>query len=100
MESLCNENAKSLQQSQHSSTFMWLIEQLKVIYSEKATKCCEISTNYLSDVLPVKQLVEILQNFVAFSEHMNFNMYKFAISVTVAFHHESTFVCKKDMFSA
>ena len=27
---------------------------LKFIYSEKATKFCEISTNYLSNVLPVK----------------------------------------------
>ena len=46
---------------------------LKFIYSEKATKFCEISTNYLSYVLPVKIKVEILQNFVAFSENMNFN---------------------------
>ena len=42
---------------------------LKFIYSEKATKFCEISTNDLSCVLPVKyKLVEILQNFVAFLE--------------------------------
>ena len=27
---------------------------VKFIYSEKATKFCEISTNYLSYVLPVK----------------------------------------------
>ena len=45
---------------------------VKFIYSEKATKFCEISTKYLSYVLPVKELVEILQNFVAFSEYMNF----------------------------
>ena len=45
---------------------------LKFIYSEKAIKFCEISTNYLSYVLPVKYLVEISQNFVAFSEYMNF----------------------------
>ena len=30
---------------------------LKFMYSEKATKFCEISTNYLSYVLPVKWLV-------------------------------------------
>ena len=41
---------------------------LKFIYSEKATKFCEISTSY---VLPVKSKVEISQNFVAFSEYMN-----------------------------
>ena len=46
---------------------------IKFIYSEKATKFCEVFTNYLSYVLPVKKLVEILQNFVAFSEYMNFN---------------------------
>ena len=45
---------------------------LKFIYSEEAKKFCEISTKYLSYVLPVKELVEILQNFVAFSEYMNF----------------------------
>ena len=45
---------------------------LKLIYSEKATKFCEISTNYLSYVVPVKSKVKISQNFVAFSEYMNF----------------------------
>ena len=44
------------------------------IYSEKATKFCEISTLLSSYdyVVPVKIKVEILQNFVAFSEQMNF----------------------------
>ena len=46
---------------------------LKFIYSEKATKFCEISTLLLSYVVPVKRKVEISQNFVAFSEYMNFN---------------------------
>ena len=45
---------------------------LKFIYSEKATKFCEISTVDLSYVVTVKSTVEILQNFVAFSEYMNF----------------------------
>ena len=44
---------------------------LKFIYSEKVTKFCKISTKYLSYGLPFKELVEILQNFVAFSEYMN-----------------------------
>ena len=52
------------------------IQQLlvKFIYSEKATKFCEIeiSTVDLSYVVPVKSVVEILQNFVAFSEYMDF----------------------------
>ena len=37
-----------------------------------ATKFCEISTFLLSYVVPVKSKVEISQNFVAFSEYMNF----------------------------
>ena len=46
---------------------------LKFIYSEKATKFCEISTVDLFYVVPVKFTVEISQNFVAFSEYINFN---------------------------
>ena len=45
---------------------------VKFIYSEKATKFCEISTLHLSYVVPVKNKVEIPQNFVAISEYMNF----------------------------
>ena len=45
---------------------------LKFIYSEKATKFCKISTVDLSYVVMVKSTVEISQNFVAFSEYMNF----------------------------
>ena len=45
---------------------------IEFIYSEKATKFYEISTLDLSYVVPVKSRVEILQNFVAFSEYMNF----------------------------
>ena len=44
-----------------------------LIYSEKATKFCEISTVDLSYVVPVKSTVEISQKFVAFLEYMNFN---------------------------
>ena len=46
---------------------------LKIIYSEKTTFFCEISTVDLSFVVMVKSSVEISQNFVAFSEYMNFN---------------------------
>ena len=45
---------------------------LKSIYSEKATTFCEIFTLLLSYVVPDKSKVKILQNFVAFSEYMNF----------------------------
>ena len=49
---------------------------LKFIYSEKATNFCEISNVDLSYVVTVKSTVEISQNFVAFSEYMNFNSHK------------------------
>ena len=51
---------------------------LKFIYSEKATKFYEISTVDLSYVVPVKSMVEISQNFVAFSEYMNFKSHHYA----------------------
>ena len=44
----------------------------KFIYSEKTAKFCEIFTLLVSYVVPVKSKVKILQNFVAFSEYMNF----------------------------
>ena len=46
--------------------------ELKFIYSEKATKFCEIFTLLLTTVHTVKSKVKILQSFVAFSEYMNF----------------------------
>ena len=54
------------------SYFIDLDSMLKFIYSEKATKFCEISIVDLSYVVPVKSMVEISQNFVASSEYMNF----------------------------
>ena len=45
---------------------------LKIVYSEKATKFYEIFSLLLSYVVPVKSKVKISQNFVAFSEYMNF----------------------------
>ena len=44
----------------------------KFIYSEKATKFCDISTLLLSYVVPVKNKAKISQTFVAFSENINF----------------------------
>ena len=38
-----------------------IIADLKFIYSEKATKFCEMSTVNLSYVVPVKSMMEILQ---------------------------------------
>jgi hypothetical protein len=56
---------------------------LKLIYSEKATKSCEIFTLLLSYAGKEK----ISQNFVAFSEYMNFkceNMVHRTLFFTVA----------------
>ena len=47
-------------------------DKVKFIYSEKATKFCEISTLFLSRVVPVKSKVDIAQNCVPFSEYKNF----------------------------
>ena len=45
---------------------------LKYIYSEKATKYCEISTVDLTGTTQDKSTVEISEYFVAVSEYMNF----------------------------
>ena len=45
---------------------------LKFIYSEKAKKFCKISTLLLTGTTEDKSKMEISQNFVAFSEYMNF----------------------------
>ena len=50
---------------------MWDTLYVKFIYSEKATKFCEISTLHLSHVVPVKSKADISQTFVTFSEYMN-----------------------------
>ena len=46
---------------------------VKFRYSEKATKFCEIFPLLLTTVHTVKSKGKISQNFVAFSEYMNFN---------------------------
>ena len=48
------------------------LDEVKFVYSEKATKCCEISTLLLSTVHTDKSKVEILQKILAFSKYMNF----------------------------
>ena len=49
---------------------------LKFIYSEKATKFCEIFPLHLTVCTVVKSKGKILQNVVAFSEYMNFKYKK------------------------
>ena len=58
---------------------------VKFIYSEKATKFCKIFTLLLSYVVPVKSKMEILQNFVAFWEYMNFNIRWFCMNCLINF---------------
>ena len=45
---------------------------VKFVYSEKATKFCEIFPLLLTTVHTVKSKRKISQNFVGFSEYMNF----------------------------
>ena len=57
----------------HNGIVVFLKLQLEFIYSEKATKFCEIFLLLLTVCTLVKSKEKILQNFVAFSEYMNFN---------------------------
>ena len=56
-----------------SKNFHIFSVKLKFLYSEKATKFCEIVTLLLSVCTVVKSKVKISRNFVAFSEYKNFN---------------------------
>ena len=49
---------------------------VKFIYSEKATKLCKLFTLLLTVCTVVNSKVKISQNFVAFSEYMNFKRSK------------------------
>ena len=53
-----------------------VLNLIKFIYSQKAKQFCKISTLLLSYVVPVKCKVEISQNFLAFSEYMNFTTFQ------------------------
>ena len=54
---------------------------LKFMYSEKAKKFCEIFTLLLPYEVPVKSKAKILQNFLAFSEYMNFKRKLYLLEV-------------------
>ena len=51
------------------------VSSVKFIYSEKTTKFCEFFPLLLTTVHTVKSKRKISQNFMAFSEYMNFNTY-------------------------
>ena len=67
------ENTSYLDRLLHSLAVMNIHIHVKFIYSEKATKFCKICTVDFTGNTKDKSTVEILQNFVAFSEYMNFN---------------------------
>ena len=50
--------------------------KVKFTYSEKASKFCKIFTLLLSVCTVDRSTVEILQNFVAFSEYTNFTYHR------------------------
>ena len=79
--------------------FLWI---LKFIYSEKATKFWEISTLLLFYVVQIKSMADILQNFVAFLEYVNFKRISetFCSCVRKSQSHEfmSTLVMKSSVF--
>ena len=56
---------------------------LKFIYSEKAAKFCEIFPLLLTVCTVVKSKGKILQNFVVFSEYMNFTVFEISYLLTV-----------------
>ena len=58
---------------------------IKFIHSEKVTNVCEISTMDLFYVVTVKSTVEISQNFVAFSEYMNFKVLDFSFTYNTTY---------------
>ena len=58
--------------SKMTTLFLNIPILLKFIYFEEAKNFCEIFTIDLSYVEPIKSTVEISQDFVAFSEYMNF----------------------------
>ena len=74
----------------NDDSYMTAMHQLKLIYSEKATKCSEISTVDLSYVVTVKSTVEISQNVVAFSEYMNFRKVSFSCHTRIQCRVEDT----------
>ena len=63
--------------------FLWSCLCLKFIYSEKATKFCEISIVDLTVTIKDKSTVEISQKFVVFSEYINFSSQRYIKLCTI-----------------
>ena len=62
--------------------FEILLTVVKFIYSEKATKFCEIFTLLLTGTTKDKGKVKISQNFVAFTEYMTKTKTKMLIQIS------------------
>ena len=75
---------------------------LKFIYPEKATKFCEIFTLLLTGTPQDKSKGKFLQNFVAFSEYMNFKRLIECQNVRLLSQESiiSTFLCYRCIFKA
>ena len=69
----------------HENECWYLYLVFTVNKINKQTKFCEIKSEFLSYVVPVKSTVEILQNFEAFSEYMNFNAIDFLVLLAMFF---------------
>ena len=67
------------------------------MYSEKTTKFWEISTLLLSVCTADKSKVEILQNFVAFSEYMNFMNLRFHEFLKLFSYLKWNYECENDI---
>ena len=59
------------------------LKSLKFIYTEKATKFCEIFPLLLTVCTEIKSKGTILHNFVAFSEYMNFKIKKARLKMSL-----------------
>ena len=58
-----------------TDNFLLICDKLKFIYSEEATNFCKIFPLLLTVCTVVKSKGKISQNFVAFSEYMNFTFF-------------------------
>ena len=71
---------------------------LKFNYLEKAAKFCEIFALLLSYVVPVKSKVKISQNFVTFSDYMNFKNNEISEVCTVLVLHKYVSLDMNDQY--
>ena len=71
--------------------------QVKFIYSEKATKFYEIFPLLLTVCTVVKSKAKISQNFVVFSEYMNFTSFEMGLLVEIGYCSCESFIQKEKL---